>query len=122
MKPTLHPWNAALRFLLELTALFALGRWGHAISGGYVLALALPLLAASAWGVFTVPGDPSRGKDGPVRVSGVVRLLLEAAFFAAGACGLAQTGHARLATAFAASVCLHYALAHARTRWLLAQR
>lgn len=122
MPSALHPLNAALRFVLELGALFGLGTWGHALSGGYGLAIALPLVAASTWGVFTVPGDPSRGKAGPVRVSGVVRLLLEAVFFTAGTCGLAQTGHETLAIVFGVSVCLHYALAHARTRWLLAQR
>ncbi|HKP62826.1 MAG TPA: DUF2568 domain-containing protein [Polyangiales bacterium] len=121
MRPTLHPLNAALRFLLELLALGALGSWGYSMSEGalrYVFAPALPLIAASIWGVFTVPGDPSRGKDGPVSVPGPVRLLIEAVFFAAGAAAIAAIGHATLAFVDAASVCLHYALAHARTRWL----
>lgn len=125
MKPTLQPLNAALRFALELVVLAALCAWGFASGGGalrYVLALALPLAAASIWGVFTVPGDPSRGKDGPVPVSGLVRLAIEAAFFAAGAWGLVRTGRELLALAFGLSVCAHYAFAHARTRWLLQRR
>src|SRR5262245_32070835 len=125
MKPSLHPLNAVLRFALELAALAALGMWGYASGDGalrYVFAAGLPLAAASVWGTFTVPGDPSRGKSGPVPVSGAIRLLIEAAFFAAGTWAFARTEHLRIAIAFALSVCVHYAFADARTRWILSQR
>ena len=118
----LRALNAVLRFTLEIASLIALGRWGYASADGvlkYVLAMALPLIAASAWGVFTVPGDPSRGKAGPVPVSGRVRLLLEALFFASGLWALTRTGQATLALAFGVCVLFHYACAWDRTRWLL---
>lgn len=120
----LYALNATVRFVLELATLFALGRWGYASGSGalrFVLALALPLVAASIWGVFTVPGDPSRGKNGPVPVSGAVRLLLEALFFASGGVALARIGQSTLALVFCAAVCVHYACALPRLRWLLSR-
>jgi hypothetical protein len=46
--------NAFLRFALELTALAVLAIWGWR-TGGIALAIALPLLAALAWGAFVAP-------------------------------------------------------------------
>jgi len=66
---SLHPISLALRFLLELAALIALGLWG-AHQAGIALALALPATAAALWGIFAVPGDPSRSGKAPVPVSG----------------------------------------------------
>jgi hypothetical protein len=118
----LYALNAGLRFALELASLFALGQWGFASADGllaYACAFALPLTAASVWGIFTVPGDPSRGKNGPVAVSGRVRLLLEALFFASGVWALSRTGQTSLALALGVCVCFHYACGWDRTRWLL---
>jgi hypothetical protein len=120
----LHPLNAALRFALELVALGLFGRWGfmcRTADARYLWMLVLPLLAAVIWGTFTVPGDPSRGKTGPMRVSGAIRLAVEAAFFAAAAAACYALSTATWAAVFVALVCLHYVWAHARTRWLLAQ-
>ena len=80
-----HPANLAVRFVLEITGLVALGWWGWNHADGvlrFVLALGIPVLAAAAWGTFAVPGDPSRSGRAPVPVSGIVRVLLELAFFA----------------------------------------
>ena len=61
-----HPINLAIRFLLELAALFALGLWGwNAYDGGeswqrILLMLGVPIAAALLWGLFAVPDDPSR--------------------------------------------------------------
>jgi hypothetical protein len=55
-----HPINLALRFLLELAALYFIGRWGWVQYDGiwrYILAIGLPLVAATIWGVFRVPDD-----------------------------------------------------------------
>ena len=61
-----HPINLALRFLLELAAIFTFGFWGHSQAGGgtgVLLAVLLPLLFAVLWGVFAVRGDPSRSGE-----------------------------------------------------------
>jgi protein involved in polysaccharide export with SLBB domain len=65
-----NPLNLALRFVLEIVALIAVGYWGWtAATGvlGYVLAIGLPLLAAVFWGTFRVPGDDSGSSTGDVR-------------------------------------------------------
>ena len=52
-----HPANLTLRFLLELSALFALGRWGWSGRDDglrMLIGLGLPLAAAAAWGIFAV--------------------------------------------------------------------
>jgi hypothetical protein len=118
----LHPLNAGLRFVLEMLALGLFGRWGFSSSSTalrYAGMLGLPLLAAVVWGTFTVPGDPSRGKDGPVRVSGAARLTLEAIYFGAAAAACYALSSAPWAALFIVIVGLHYAWAHQRTRWLL---
>jgi hypothetical protein len=51
----------------------------------------IPLLAATAWGVFNVKGDPSRSGKAPVPVPGIVRLLLELAFFGSATLALFQS-------------------------------
>ena len=51
--------NLALRFLLELCALGALGYWGFRVGRGSALAVVLglgaPLLMAVVWGLFVAP-------------------------------------------------------------------
>lgn len=119
-----NPINLALRFLLELIALFALGRWGWMQSDGwlrFVLILGIPVLAALLWGTFAVPGDPSRSGKAPVPVPGVVRLLLELTFFALAATALFATQAATVGWILGVAVGLHYALSYDRIRWLLRQ-
>lgn len=79
-----HPVNLAVRFALELAGLIAMGTWGWTqFEDGPRLgvAIGIPMIAAGIWVSFNVPGDPSRSGRAPVRVPGVLRLLIEAAFF-----------------------------------------
>ena len=90
-----HPINLAVRFLLEIAALIALGWWGWNSGTGawrFVLALGLPILAAVFWGTFAVPDDPSRSGKAPIPVPGLVRLLFELGFFASASAALYFTG------------------------------
>ena len=114
--------NLLLRFLLELAALGGRGLFGSRQATGalgYVLGLCVPLLAAAAWGIFAVPGDPSRSGHAPVPVPGWLRLALEAAFFAFGAYGYFFSGARWTALLLVGATLLHYSLAFARIRWLL---
>lgn len=116
--------NALLRFVLELVALALFGRWGFLSTTSpmrYVWMLGLPLMAAAIWGTFTTPGDPSRGKDGPVRVPGVLRLALEMVFFGSAVAACYALSSATWASLLGAIVGLHYVSAHARLAWLLRQ-
>jgi hypothetical protein len=119
-----HPVNLALRFLLEMVALVALGLWGWQRGDGllrFVLAVGIPLAAAAAWGIFNVPDDPSRSGGAPVPVPGILRLALELAFFALATLALYDSGFRTLSWVMGVMVALHYLASYDRIRWLLSQ-
>lgn len=117
--------NLALRFVLELCGLAALGFWGWSQTGEwwrYLLMLGVPALGAAAWGTFAVRGDPSRSGKAPVPVPGIARLALELAFFGFACWALYDAGATVSSLTLAAIVVVHYLLSYERVRWLLAQR
>jgi hypothetical protein len=119
-----HPANLTLRFLLELAALIAVGRWGFQQTSSwprYALMIGLPLALAILWGVFAVPNDPSRSGNAPVPIPGGLRLLLELLVFAAGSCALYACGARVAAFTFAVVVLAHYGLSYDRVGWLLSR-
>ena len=116
-----NPINLALRFFLELAALYCMGFWGWTQHTGvlrYLLAIGLPLLAAVIWGVFRVPND---GGAPRVRVSGVVRFLIEIAFFGFATWGLFDAGATRAGWIFGGLILFHYIISYDRVKWLLKQ-
>jgi len=120
--PEMAGWNKALRFGLELGALGAMAWWGYEQTDGagrYAWMVGTPVAAAAAWGVFAVPGDPSRGQDGVVRVSGLTRLLIEGAFFGFATWALSDLGEDPLAIGLGSTVVVHYAFSLDRLGWLL---
>lgn len=120
-----HPHNLAMRFLLELVALVALGRWGWLQSEGplrFVLALTIPLLAALLWGTLAVPDDPSRSGRVPLPIPGTLRLLLELLFFTLATAALFAIGAATFGWILGTGVLIHYALSYDRIRWLVKQK
>ena len=118
-----HPINLALRFGLELMMLYGFGRWGwsrpDAGIGRYVLALAVPLVAATLWGVFAVPDDPSRSGNAPIPTPGSLRLVLEIALFALAVGALYLSNASRTALALALLAIAHYSTSVDRITWLL---
>ena len=96
--------NLALRFLLELCALAALGYWGfqtgQSLSVKIGLAIGVPLLAAVVWGTFISP-------RATVRMPTWVWLVLQAAVFGCAAAGLAATGQRTLAGVFVLAVAIN---------------
>ncbi len=116
-----HPINLALRFLLEIGALLALGVWGWQKSEGwmrFVLVFGLPGLAAALWATFRVPGDPGAA---PVAVPGLLRLALELGLFAIATWALYSNQAVTLAWIFATLVVLHYIASYDRVLCLLKQ-
>lgn len=114
-----HPINLALRFLLELAALVAMGYWGWTQHQGVwrlAWGVGLPLLAAVMWGTFRVPNDPG---NAPVAVPGLVRLLLELIFFASAVWLLALAGRSWGAVILGLLVIIHYLVSYDRFFWLL---
>ena len=132
----ISPGQLALRFTLEVASLVALGVWAHGALGAneangtsalgsstlsLLGAIGLPLVVATAWGTFAVPGDPSRNARAPVPVRGWQRAILELLVFAAGAAALAARAHWVWFALFVTSLVAHHALTTARLRWLLEQ-
>ena len=110
-----NPVNLGVRFVLELAALAAFIHWGWTQHDGALrvaLAFGLPLLAATIWGVFRVPGDPH--PEPPVTVSGPVRLLIEAAFFGAAVLLLLAADATTAALVLGVAVLVHYAVSYDR--------
>jgi hypothetical protein len=119
-----HPVNLAVRFLLELSALIAMGFWGWKQSENgvrVVMALGIPVLAAVVWGTLAVPDDPSRSGSAPLAVPGTVRLAIELAFFSFATWALYDMGAARLSALLGVAVAIHYFASYDRVRWLIAR-
>ena len=99
--------NLALRFLLELCALAALGYWAFATQPGWLLkwllGIGLPLLAAVVWGVF---GSPRAS----IPVRGLGQIALEVLVFGSGALALALAGRPLLGALFAALLIINRVL------------
>lgn len=98
MISTLENANLALRFLLELAALAAVGYWGWKTGDGALRpAFAVAAVAAIVvvWALFISP-------KASVVVPGPLKLALELAVWVAAGAALYATGHSRLALAFVA--------------------
>jgi hypothetical protein len=120
-----NPLNLALRFLLELAAIFVFGAWGYSLTEGgtrFLLAFLFPVFFATLWGVFAVRDDPSRSGKTVVSTPGAARLVLELALFAAAVWMLIGLGRSTLGFIFGGAVLLHYILSWERIIWLLKQK
>ena len=119
-----NPINLAVRFLLELAALTALGLWGWTQHTGilrYFLVIGLPLIAATLWGTFRVPADASANGKAPVPVAGWLRLLLEVVFFTSAAWCFFNAGALLTGYIFSGVALIHYLVSYDRILWLFKQ-
>lgn len=117
-----HPINLIIRFLLELIALITLGFWGWKQSDGwlqFVLVLILPILAATIWGIFAVPDDPSRSGSAPIIVHGILRLVIELAIFALAIGAMYDLGYINLSWTIGIIIIVHYVISYDRIKWLM---
>ncbi|WP_255298543.1 YrdB family protein [Brevibacillus dissolubilis] len=107
---------------MELVALFSIGTFAWTHFNGfarYALVLILPAFVMIIWSVFAVPGDPSRGSDGVVAVSGMTRLILEFFVFGAGFIALYYSSSRIYSLTFLLLIVLHYVASLDRIKWLL---
>jgi len=81
------------------------------------LAIALPVIAATLWGVFRIQNDP---KPAPVEIPGILRLLLEFALFGAAVWVLYDMGYVWMGSIMAVIVIIHYLVSYDRT-WVMLQ-
>lgn len=114
-----NPINLALRFVLELVALYSYAYWAWITQSGWlraVLVIALPVAAAVVWGTFRVDGDP---KEAPVAIAGWARLILEAVFFGLAVVLLRAAHRPQAALIFSVIVFVHYLISYDRVLRLL---
>ena len=119
-----HPLNLALRFILEIIALISAGMWGWRQTDDvwrFLLMLGIPLAMAVLWATFAVKDDPSRSGKAPVPIPGILRLILELAFFGFAAWALADMDFVQYGWILGIIVFLHYIVSYDRIRWLLSQ-
>lgn len=119
-----HPLNLALRFLLELIALLAIGMWGWNKNDGwlrFVFAIGLPIILGAIWATFAVPDDPSRSGNTLVVTPGLVRLMIELGIFGIATWCFYSLGLRRVCYAFGLIVLIHYLLSYDRVAWLISQ-
>ena len=122
---SIHPLNSAIRFLLEFVGILSFALWGYHQSDSsmkILLAILMPLLFATLWGVFAVRNDPSRSGKTVVPTPGAVRLVLELILFGAATLMLFDLNHTLPASIYGAAVILHYAFSWDRIAWLLKQK
>ncbi len=120
--PTMAGWNLALRFGLEIGALVGLGAAAWSLSTGalrWVAVIAVPVGAATLWGVFNVLDDPSRSGEAPVEVAGWVRLAIELLILGGGAVAVGITAGLTLGIGLALLVAIQYATSWNRVQWLI---
>ena len=120
-----NPIVLFVRFLLEIAALISIGMYGWAIGSkilSYILAVGLPLIAAILWGVFAVPGDPSRSGKAPVPIPGTIRLILELLIFGFACFCLIYLGYNTLGIILVVIVVLLYIISYDRFLWLINKR
>jgi hypothetical protein len=114
--------NLALRFLLELAALFIVGYWGwHQNIGAFrfILAIIGPLLFASVWYTFNVKDDPSRSGKAPVPMPGLARLIIEIVLFTLASIAAYSSMSELAGIIFASVVLIHYVASYKRISWML---
>lgn len=113
--------NLGLRFILEMTALFAAAFWGWRHYEGWLgvlLAILLTFLIAIIWGVFAVPNDPSRSGKTVVITPGWIRLIIELAIFGFAVWAFYNLGYFAVAYIFLGLIIAHYLFSIDRIKWL----
>lgn len=121
----LTPAQAGFRFLVEMAALACWAVVGWEVGGdgaGWLLAIGFPVVAASTWATFRVPGDLSAGQGGPIPVPGLVRLVIELDVLALSAVFAIVVGQVVLGVVVLVAIVAHYLLTMRRVRWLVARR
>ncbi len=120
--PSMPGWNLALRFALELAALAGLAAAAWKLGSGpgrWIGVVAVPVAAATVWGVFNVLDDPSRSGAAPVEVSGAVRLTVELVILCGGAAAVAFAAGPALGIVFAVAIVGHHLASLDRIEWLV---
>lgn len=122
MEWSYHPLNLALRFGLEITALYVFATrtfaWYDAPLN-WIAAVSAVVFASTVWAVFKVPGDRSSNGKAVVPINGVVRFLLEFTFFFVAVFLLVLDKSYWFTGIFGFLIFFHYLISLDRFVWLL---
>ncbi len=101
--------NQTIAFLLELIMVFAVGYWGYHVGkttlSKYSLVILLPVIAIVLWGVFAAPRSAHR-------LEPTARLVFVLVLFGITSFLIHDSGHTKLAIAFAVVAVLNTTLAY----------
>ena len=114
-----NPLLLLIRFLTEIAALVIVAMWGwHCTTNWirYLLAIGLPVIAATIWGVFRIPNDPN---PAPVEVPGIVRLSYELFLFGFSTWALYNMGYPTLCYIMGCTTIVSYVASYDRTLKML---
>jgi hypothetical protein len=96
--------NVAIRFLLDICVLIAVGYWGFKTGSGWLLKILLgigtPLLIAAIWGTFGAP-------KASMQLHGFMLMLLEVVVFGSGVAALYATKNYASAWGFAVIIIIN---------------
>jgi hypothetical protein len=115
----MHPFNAAVRFVLELGAAYGIGAGMWKATANWLVAALAVALGLVVWGRFRVRDDPG---PAPRPVGGTVRLAIEAVILGGGGVGLWTAHGATAGIVFFALLAAHYATTPRRLRHVLSFR
>ncbi len=76
-------------------------------------------MMAVLWGVFALPNDPSRSGNTAIDTPGIIRLVLELAFFAFATWAFYNMDYKITARVFGTIVFIHYLVSYDSVQWLL---
>lgn len=122
MEWSLHPINLALRFGLEIVALYAMSSRVYAMYSSpenWFYAILSAVLAGAIWTIFKVPGDKSSNGKAIVPINGVLRFLIEFSFFFVAVFLLIVDESYSFAGIFGFFIFMHYLTSLDRFVWLL---
>ena len=111
-----------VRFALEVIALIYLGWWGGLLASGwwgFLSAMGILVVTMLLWGIFNVPGDPSRSGKAPVVVPGKLRLAIEAFVFLGATYAILIVSGWLFALLYLAAVIAHYIHTKSRVTWIV---
>ena len=109
------------RFALEVIAIIFVGIWGSTFIAGwpsFYVGLGCSFLFMLIWGLFNVPGDPSRSGKAPIAVPGKLRLIIELLLFLWAALALTKTVGLSYGMLFLIAVIAHNIHIKERTFWI----
>jgi hypothetical protein len=88
----------------------------------FLVAIGIPVFAASVWGVFAVPDDPGRSGRAPIPAHGYLRLTLEFVFFGLAVWALSNLVSTWISWFLGGVIFLRYVISYDRTLWLLGRK